>query len=95
MSEDILDGEMALSKPIKLYSLRSIVVVTFIVGPIATGILLRRNFKNLNEPQKARIALYLGILSMVLIIIVLVMLPESLVDSIPQVIIPLVYTLIA
>jgi hypothetical protein len=76
----------------KFYSLRSISIATFLGGPVAAGILIRRNFLNLNEDKKAVNALFIGILSTVLLFVVLFSMPESTIDRIPSSLIPAIYT---
>lgn len=76
----------------KFYSLRSISIATFLGGPVAAGILIRRNFLNLNEDKKALNALFIGILSTLLLFVLLFSIPESTIDRIPSSLIPAIYT---
>jgi len=75
-----------------LYSQRAIAISTFFGGPLAAGILARRNFINLGHSQSGRNALIIGILSTILLFAGLFSLPESIIDKIPNVVIPLIYT---
>lgn len=77
---------------LKFYSLRSISIATFIGGPVAAGILIRRNFLNQNEDKKALNALFIGILSTFLLFVLLFSVPESTIDRIPNSLIPAIYT---
>ena len=90
--DEILDQDLTVSKNTKLYSQRSILTATFLLGPIATGILMRRNFLYLNDYRKASNALWIGILSMLLIIVTLTLIPSTIADKIPSIILPLIYT---
>ena len=53
----------------KLYSLRSIVAATVLGGPLAAGILIRKNSLNLGREKEGLIALIVGIITTLLIII--------------------------
>lgn len=46
-------NEKTTNEYVKFYSLRSISIATFLGGPIAAGILIRRNFLNQNDDKKA------------------------------------------
>lgn len=92
MKEEILDIDLTTNSNFKLYSQRAIVTTTFLLGPIATGFLFRRNFLNLKEPKKASIALMIGFLSMFLVLLLIFMLPSEILDRLPNIMIPLIYT---
>ena len=77
---------------VKFYSLESISLATFLGGPIAAAILIRRNYLNVNEDQKALNTLFIGILSTLLLFTVIFSLPESFWDKIPNFIVPGIYT---
>jgi len=85
-NEEILDEKR------KFYSLKSISIATFFGGPIAAGFLMRRNFLNLEEDNKAINSLLLGIFSTIIIFVIIFSLPESVVDTIPNYLIPAIYT---
>lgn len=76
----------------QLYSEKQISIATFIGGPIAAGILLRKNYLNLERPKAAFNALFLGIFATIIIYIGLFILPDNIVDKMPNVLIPLIYT---
>jgi len=77
---------------LKFYSLKSISLATFLGGPIAAAILMRRNFLNLNEDKKALNSLFIGILSTILLFVVIFSIPESVWEKIPNTILPAIYT---
>lgn len=77
---------------VKFYSLESISLATFLGGPIAAAILIRRNFLNVNEDKKALNTLFIGILSTLLLFVGIFSLPESFWDKIPSYIVPGIYT---
>ncbi len=80
------------SPSLRLYSVRALWIATFLGSPLAAGILLRKNFIGLGEAKKGTIALWLGILSTILLFGSLFVLPEAAVEKIPNQIIPLLYT---
>jgi len=77
---------------LKLYSKKAITIATFFGGPLVAGILIRRNFLNLGEERKAINSLLIGILSTVLLIFGILMIPENIIDYIPNVLFPAIYT---
>lgn len=77
-----------------LYSQTAISIATFIGGPLAAGILVRRNAINLEHEKQGLSALITGIISTALLIWGAVGLPESVIDKIPSGIFPAIYTLI-
>lgn len=80
------------TKDIKLYSSAAISGATFLGGPLAAGYMVSENFKALNEPDKGRTALIIGILTTIVLFGGLFFLPEKIIDKIPSQLIPLVYT---
>ena len=80
------------TKNLKLYSKTAIGIATFIGGPLASGYLIRENFINLNENNKGNNALIIGAISTLVIFIGIFLIPEKIVDKIPNQIIPLIYT---
>ena len=95
MNENILDQEFAGNSHIKFYSQRSILIMTFLFGPIATGILMRKNFLNLNEQKKANNALILGVVGTIASVLFIFLIPPALTERIPSILYSLVYTGIA
>jgi len=78
----------------KFYSQRSIDLATFIGAPLAAGYLIRENFLQLNQPEKAKKALWLGILSTIALFGFIYMLPEHIIDKIPKYVIPIAYIIV-
>jgi hypothetical protein len=78
----------------KLYSANMIYLSTFLGGPLAAGILLRKNFVNLGQHKKGFYAIFIGILVSILFIIGMLTTPEAVIDKIPRYLIPAFYTAI-
>lgn len=78
----------------KLYSLKAISIATFFGGPLAAGILIRRNFVNMEKDRLGLNALFIGILTTVLLFVVIFQMPESIINAIPNFLIPAIYTFI-
>jgi len=76
----------------KLYSKKSIGIATYLGGPLAAGILIRRNCIHLNNHKQGLNALLIGIGSTLLLIAILLFTPEKIIDKIPTPIIPMIYT---
>ncbi|MDR3094285.1 MAG: hypothetical protein LBU62_06575 [Bacteroidales bacterium] len=93
MTENSLEQEMQVDA-FQLYSQRAIGVATFLGGPLAAGILARHNFIRLGQPQWGKYALIIGIISTVLVFAGVCSLPEEMLDKIPKILIPSIYTLI-
>lgn len=81
------------SKP-KFYSLKGIGIATYIGSPLAASILIRKNFLELGEDRKAKTALIIGIASTILIFAGIYLLPETIIDKIPNFIIPAIYSFV-
>lgn len=82
------------NEPLKLYSQKAIGIATFLGGPLAAGILVRRNFINLDKPEYGTHALFIGILSTALLFTGIFSIPEEIIEKIPSSLIPGIYTLI-
>lgn len=93
MSEIVKNTENA-TKEIQLYSSRAIAGATYLGGPLAAGYMIAENFRVLNQPSQGKTALILGIISTLLLFIVLISLPEHVINRIPNALIPVVYTAI-
>jgi len=78
----------------KLYSKNTILIGTFFGGLLAAGYMMRENFIALGKPQKAQKALLLGIIGTIIIIGGIVMIPETIIDKVPHILIPTIYTAI-
>lgn len=61
----------------KLYTERAINIATFFGGPIAAGILIRRNFINLGNEEYGKHAIAIAVVSMVLLIVGISYMPET------------------
>ena len=77
---------------IKFYSQRAISITTYFGGPLAAGILIRENYKSLDNEKYGINALIIGIVSTILIFAVIFSVPENIIDKIPEALIPLIYT---
>jgi len=80
------------TKDLKFYSQRAIAIATFIGGPLAAGYLIRENYLTLNKPEEGKKSLIIGIVSTIVLFVVIFMIPEGIIDKIPNQIFPLVYT---
>lgn len=78
----------------KLYSQKAIAIATFFGGFLAAGILIRRNFVNMEKERLGLNALFIGILTTVLLFIGVLQLPENVIDVIPGFLISAIYTFI-
>lgn len=78
----------------KLYKSKHILVATYIGGPLAAGYLMCENFKALHKPDSARNAIILGVISTILLFVIIFSIPENVLDKVPRVIIPAIYTAI-
>ena len=54
--------------------------------------MIGENFKSLDNPEKGRNSLIIGIISTVILFVGIFMIPENIIDKIPRQIIPLIYT---
>lgn len=80
------------TKDIKLYSSKAISGATFLGGPLAAGYLISENLKALNKPDEGRKSLIIGIITTVVLFGGIFMLPEKIIDKIPNQLFPLIYT---
>lgn len=76
------------------YSQIAIGAATFLGGPLAAGILLRRNFINQGKRDYAQHALFFGIVTTLLLVWIIFSIPEDVLDKIPNIFIPTIYTTI-
>lgn len=77
---------------LKFYSQKAIAIATYFGGPLAAGILIRRNCLNLGNEKQAVNSLIIGIISTIFIFVGIFMVPENIIEKIPNVIIPAIYT---
>ncbi|MDB4297196.1 hypothetical protein N9901_00415 [Flavobacteriaceae bacterium] len=92
IEKPILNNE---TKDLKFYSQKSIGIATFLGGPLAAGYLIRENYLSLNKPDEAKKSLLIGIVSTILLFIGIFMIPESIMDKVPNQILSAIYTGIA
>jgi hypothetical protein len=75
---------------VKLYSRQAIGLATFLGSPLAAGILIRKNFMALGNEKYGSYAVVVGIVFTALLILPLIVLPDSVVDRIPNSVIPII-----
>ena len=80
------------TKDLKLYSQKSIGLASFIGGPLAAGYLIKENYKALNQGEKGKKALIISIIATVAIFGTIFLIPESVMDQVPNMVIPAIYT---
>jgi hypothetical protein len=85
---------MAQPNSTQLFSQRSIGIATFLGGPLAASILVRRNYINLGKEDAGLFAIALGVLATTLIFSTLFLVPEEIMDKIPNAVFPAIYTAI-
>lgn len=81
-----------LTKDLKFYSQRAIGMATFLGGPLAAGYLIRENYLALNKPNEGKKSLIIGIISTIFLLGGIFMIPEYIIEKIPNQFIPLIYT---
>ena len=81
-----------MEEKIKLYSQRAIAIATYFGGPLAAGILIRKNSLNLGREKEGLIALIVGTVSTILLFWGIFQIPEPIIDKIPNVLFPAIYT---
>ena len=91
LTNEILENT---TKGITLYSANAISGATFLGGPLAAGYLIGENFKALEKPTLGRNALIIGFVASIILFGGIFMIPEYIVDSIPNQVIPFIYTAI-
>lgn len=85
---------MTIREQKELYSQRAIGIATFFGGPLAAGILVRRNYINLGNESYGKHALSIGIISTIILFGGLFSIPEHVLDQMPGSILPAIYTII-
>lgn len=76
----------------KLYSQKAISIATYFGGPLAAGLLIRENYRNLDKEKLGQNAFIIGIVSTIIIFIGIFSIPEQIIAKIPNALIPLIYT---
>ncbi len=79
---------------VKLYTIGWVTLATYIGGPLAGCYLMSENFKNLGNKDLAERMFKIGIMSTILLFGGIAFIPESILDKIPNEIIPFTYTTI-
>lgn len=72
------------------HSRKAIGIATFFGGPLAASYLIRDNYLQLNEPDKAKNSLLIGVLVTFSLILGYYFIPENIVDKAPTKMIPLI-----
>lgn len=83
------------TEEVKLYSSNAIAMATFLGGPLVAGYLLCENYRVLGEEKKAKQAFVLGIIATIVVFGGLLLLPETIVDRIPNYVFPAIFAGIA
>ncbi len=76
----------------KFYSEKAISIATYFGGPLAAGYLIQKNYETLEQPDKARKSLIIGVISTIVLFAGIFAVPEQILDKIPKFIIPAIYT---
>jgi hypothetical protein len=79
--------------PIKLYSEKTISLVTLLCGPLAAGILVSHNFRQLNQVAPARLTLWAAILFSAALVTFIFVFPRVS-EKIPNAVFPIAYMVI-
>lgn len=82
------------TKDLKFYSKKAIGIATFFGGPLAAGYLIRENYLSLNKPDEAKKSLIIGIFSTILIFTIIFIIPEHILNKVPNQVLPIIYTAI-
>lgn len=80
------------TQPKKVFGTGAISLATFLGGPLAGGFVMAKNFRLFGQPRAALNAVFLGIITTILLFLALLYLPEGIFDKIPNAIIPAIYT---
>ncbi len=78
----------------KLFSQKAISVATVLGGPLAASVLIYHNFRVFEKRKQAINSIFIGILATILILVTVVTIPEEIMDKIPNIIFPFIYSLI-
>jgi len=77
---------------IKFFSQRAITIATYIGGPLAGGYLMQKNYEAIGQNEIGRKALFISLAATILLFGGISVLPEEVIDVIPNVLIPFIYT---
>jgi len=72
----------------KIHSRGAILLATFLGGPLAAGYLIMKNYEGLDQPENARKALLIGLMSTIVLFGGVLILPDYLISKIPSAVIP-------
>jgi len=78
----------------RIFTKKTILIGTFLGGPLIAGIMISHNYKVFGNKDAASRSMIIGILSTVLIFMFAFLTPEDIIDKIPNIVIPCVYTAI-
>lgn len=76
----------------KLFSQSSIALATYFGGPIAAGYLIKKNFDAYDQKDNGNKAFIIGIVATIVIFVGIYFIPEAVLDKIPNLLIPAIYT---
>lgn len=79
------------SSSVKLYSLTTIGAGTFLGGPLAGGLMARRNLLNLGRNRSALTPIYLSLAMTIAVFLVVAMAPSGLTEKLPGSFMPAIY----
>jgi hypothetical protein len=80
------------TKDLKFYSQKAIAIATFFGGPLAAGYLIRENYLSLEDSENGNSSLVIGIIATMLLFIGIFSIPDSIMNKIPNQILPAIYT---
>jgi hypothetical protein len=78
----------------RIFTNKAISLATFIGGPLSAGILISKNYKVFGDEESAKKAMYLGIISTLIVFAIIFLIPEHIMGKIPNALFPAIYTLI-
>ncbi|MBT34046.1 MAG: hypothetical protein CMO01_30655 [Thalassobius sp.] len=82
------------TKDLKLYSQRAISIATFLASPLAAGYFIRENYRALGKNEAGHKAFLIGLVSTILLFGGILLIPEEVLEKIPNQLFPIIYTAI-
>lgn len=79
----------------KIYNENMVRVSTLLAGPFAAAYLMAQNYKTFGEEKRARQTLLYGAIFTVFVFGTLLVLPEKVLDKMPHILLPLLFSVIA
>lgn len=76
----------------KVYTKKSILLATFLGGPLVAGFLIYKNFKVFGKDDSAQKSLIIGIVCTIILFALIFLIPSSVLDKLPNALIPFIYT---